>query len=473
MEEKKFQDRTFGESLGLLIRKSHPSIMASSQPCISLTTVTCVEGVLSTIVGRNGRYPRIYLEAYDYSATGYAIAHLFSIVARKSLFSAMLGDCRRVSFLTGAPLPSSLKWTEADLSANLLPCFLESNACDGFNKSIADGVAPSWRSLPFDQPHLPTGLTQASRADELFEPNRFNACETSFLTTTYLSFDSADDKTYHIPHSPSSPNEEEVLTQYYEHSFAVHDEVPSSQIVGAESTVEGSFLTESDDFATSFADSDLEADQQAARFNLASGILSDLKELPNATFLRSISPQTMTVNLVVGIISISQPRIIKTRKGGRLVELVEMLVGDETRAGFGINVWLPHLQESDNMNREGDLRSSILRLRLQDIVLAKNVALSSFRGKVYGQSLRRGMTTVDLLYRNLIDGDDKRGAFRAGDLESEALTDAKVHKVERVKEWVMKFVGANTTATGTVRSKFPKVPSVSKRTLEVLPADTP
>ncbi|CAF9911937.1 MAG: hypothetical protein ALECFALPRED_007773 [Alectoria fallacina] len=385
----------------------------------------------------------------------------------------MLDVGGRVIFLTGAPLPSSLGWTEEELCAPLQPGFLEKGAVESTGRSTSDGKAPSWRILPLKKPHLPTGLSQISREDLPLEDYDYINDETSFLSTTELSFISADPNQFSSQGSQISDSEKENLfTQYYEQSLAVHENIPSSQIVGVESFDE-SFATESEDFSIALsASSQSPAEAQLSRSRLTSSHLSDLKEMPNAAYLHSITPQTMTVNLVVGIISISQPRTIRTRKGGRLVELVEMLVGDDTKAGFGINIWLPPSQESNHSALQGsDLRTQTLQLRPQDVVLAKTVALSSFRGKVYGQSLRRGMTTLDLLYRNVVDGDDTRGAYSADELKEGAINEPQVRKVRDVKDWVMRFVGVNTGALPS--GKVSKARPAGEKRLQALPEDTP
>lgn len=380
----------------------------------------------------------------------------------------------RVIFLTGAPLPSSLGWTEEELCAPLQPGFFEKRAFESPGRSTTtDDKAPSWRFLPLEKPHLPTGLTPLTREELPFENQGYMNDETSFLSATELSFISTDPNEFSSQRSQVSDSErEDVFTQYYEHSFSIHEYIPSSQIVGAESRDE-SFATEPEDSFTAIsANSQSDPDAQLTRSRLTSSHLSDLKDMPNAAYLHSITPQTMTVNLVVGIISVSQPRSIKTRKGGRSIELVEMLVGDDTKAGLGINIWLPPSQESNPPAlQEVDLRTQTLRLRPQDVILAKTVALSSFRGKVYGQSLRRGMTTLDLLYRNVIDGDDARGAYSADDLKQGAINEAQVRKVKDVEDWVMRFVGANTGALPSGRVSKPRVANEQK--LQALPDDTP
>ena len=380
----------------------------------------------------------------------------------------------RIIFLTGAPLPSSLGWTEEKLCAPLQPGFLEKGAIEFTGRSTTDNKAPSWRSLPLEKPHLPTGLTQISREHQPFGSFGDIDAETSFLSTTELSFVSANPEEYPSDCSQvSDSDKEDVFTQYYEYSLAIHENIPSSQIVGADSFDE-SFTAEPEELSINFSasSSQSKSECQLIRLRLLASQLSDLKDMPNAAYLQSITPQTMTVNLVVGIISISQPRTIRTRKGGRLIELVEVLVGDDTKAGFGVNIWLPPSQESDvSVLQDGDLRTQTLQLRPQDVVLAKTVALSSFRGKVYGQSLRRGMTTLDLLYRNVVDGYDTRGAYHAAELEKSAINEPQVRKVRDVKDWVMRFVGANTGALPSGRVSKSRI--TNERQVQALPNDTP
>ena len=383
----------------------------------------------------------------------------------------MLDVRGKVIFMTGAPLSSSLQWTEEELCAPLQPGFVERKPAESTEPSSHADKAPSWRSVPLERPHLPTGLTQISQEDIGSEEYGFPAGETAFFSPTEFSFISDPSECPSEQSQVSNSAKEDLYTQYYEQSFAIHENIPSSQIVGAESLDE-SFATEPEDCSTAFsASSPSYPADQLARSRLISSHLSELKDMPNAGYLQSITPQTMTVNLVVGVISISQPRTIKTRKGGHSIELVEMLVGDDTKAGFGINIWLPPQESNHSALQDGDLRTQTLKLRPQDVILARNVALSSFRAKVYGQSLRRGMTTLDLLYRNVVDGHDAPGAYRAGELEHGAVDELQVRKVRDVKDWVMRFVGGNTGALPVGRVSEPRLGNGNL--MQALPNDTP
>lgn len=346
---------------------------------------------------------------------------------------------------TGAPLSHSLRWDEDQLTYPLQPCFLEARQS---NTHLDVDVGPKWRSLPVEQGHLPTGLTQATNPDFVPEPPRDEE-ETSPLSITNFSV---------LFHSrkgdiPSSTDLNSGFhSQYYEHSFAVHDNLPSSQILPATSPPKSSssFLVSEASLDDSTF-SDLQRQVFVSRFHSTS--TTNLASIPTAQYLHSINPQTMTVNLLVGIISLPPSRTIITRKGNCTVDLVEMIVGDESRAGFGVNVWLPIRQHpaAHPANKLSlQLEEQMEGLRPRDVVLMRNVALTSFRGKVYGQSLRRGMTGVELVWRSVGDERDRRGLLEGWEIEKGG--DGAIEKVKRVREWVLQFVGVGTNGGRETRS---------------------
>ncbi|KAL8689158.1 MAG: hypothetical protein Q9218_005108 [Villophora microphyllina] len=358
---------------------------------------------------------------------------------------------------TGAPQSKLLQWDEDHLTALLQPSFSNNVSNRHFTASSTTEQGPNWRYLPPNRSHLPTGLTQATNPD--FRPlSPTQKSQNHDLPPSSALSESRSHETTYASLSEDL-DDEEARSQYYEHSFAIHEDVPSSQVLPpstaalpsqTQSQAESSFLSTS--YASSDADStnySILSTNLAPHHDVLDRIaITDLKDLPNAAYLRNIEPQTMTVNLLVGIISIPAPRIIRTRRGNRTVELIEMIVGDETKAGVGINVWLSHHTHSHIRppHREAqtmvqlELEKQMEGLRPQDVVLMKNVALTSFRGRVYGQSLRRGMTKMELLYRiNGVDGDEPRGLF--GLRELERAEGMGVEKVRRVREWCLHFVG--------------------------------
>ena len=351
----------------------------------------------------------------------------------------------------GAPQSSSLDWEQPGLLENFSESFIRFAHLDAQqNVSAASPSAssphPAWRSLPLERRHLATGLSQNHGWQKEYQGASF------FTTSDINSFLSSQSPISPGDSHASSQSAQEVLSQFYEQSYAIHEDIASSQL--RTSGTSGSFYSD-----TSFiSETSLDSHSFGQRIEIPNaGYVSDLKDIPNAAHLNSIQPQTMTVNLIVGIISLLPPRAIKTRRGAD-VELVEVLVGDETKSGFGVNFWL-----SAGQGLEGDMRSVLAGLRVQDVVLMRNVALSSFKGKVYGQSLRREMTKCVLLYRNRIDRLDVGGCYSAADLEW-SDGNPQVEKTRRVRGWGLRFVGVGVGhRVGKGRYEAVK---------EVLPPDT-
>lgn len=325
----------------------------------------------------------------------------------------------RVLILTGAPESHTLDWDSGELLSDFQDAIARfagistSNALPRVESSAPEHAA--WRVLPLDKASVPAYFTQQ-------DGHALNYGTTpEFLSTASLSFASDSDAAHLTP----------ALSQFYEHSLAAHQDFTSSQLLLSQSgALDTSFAS---DGTTSFL-SDLGTQPDAAREPLSvqgSGALSDLERIPSAAYLAKIQPQTMTCNLIVGIISISRPRAIKTRWGATK-HLVEMLVGDETKAGFAVTYWLPSDSVAD---------SPLAGLRPQDIVLMQNVALNVFNQKVYGSSLRKDLTKVHLLYRLKLDAADAAGHYSTSDLSSKKGAHPQLEKTRRVRDWVLNFVG--------------------------------
>ncbi|KAI1805338.1 hypothetical protein F4811DRAFT_227962 [Daldinia bambusicola] len=362
---------------------------------------------------------------------------------------------RRILILAGAPENHKLDWEESGLLNQFLDPIVEFAHLEGIrpnptNANIAVSSSRDvavWRSIPLEKTALPTGFSQLHQVREDYRG------DDGFFTVFTPSPSSTSD----LPGTYKAS--QELLDQFYDHSLAVHDDMPSSQLPT-------SFMTD---------DSSLNTTEDKSFYNLAQSSnsfarrnqppipqvthLSDLKDVPRASHLESIAPQTMTVNLIVGIISIAEPRTVRTRWGSTM-SLIELLVGDETKSGFSITFWLSsELSESSN---------SILReLRRQDIVLLRNVALSVFMKKVHGHSLRKGLTKVDLLYRRKLDRNDKGGLYGARELSSRKPAHPQLMKARKVLEWVMNFVGDGGAALGKRKKGGKPV-----RSWDMPPADT-
>ena len=283
--------------------------------------------------------------------------------------------------------------------------------------------------------------------------------------------------------SDASADSSEPLSEFYDHSFAIHEAVPSSQLSEiSELTPETPIYEINEptfpDTPTSTGIIRSPSQRRLSQFPRPKH-LSDLDDIPNANYLRSIEPQTMTVNLIVAVLSIGQSRMVMTgAKFGkpRETELVEMLVGDETKTDFCITMWLPremHVNWKDGAKAtpEGSrsqLRRSLKITRPRDVILIQNVALSSFQGKVHGQSLRRDVTKIDLLFRRKIDDTDFGGIYSVQALRNATESDPQALKVKRVKDWMLNFVGD----AGEGRRSSERSRSGGRGRRRMLPPDT-
>ena len=379
-------------------------------------------------------------------------------------------------FLTGAPASSALDWGEECLDAPLLEAFQNRHDRQDRQSHGEANMAtlpnqPAWRFLPLATKHLPSGLTQESvYMDQNLADSTLADNETSFLTATDLSLlpnDSILEGTQVSLRSESSSDD--VLSQFYEHSFTVHEHMPALNVMTPFSLADEALKSPSERVLN---------DQEPPGSSLTrakprSSRLSTLREIPNAAYLRSLEPQTMTVDLVVGILHISQPRSIKTRRDSRWVELVEMTVADDTKAGFAISIWLSQVKPSNPRKaQEQELHSIVTRIRPRDIVLVKNLALASFQKKVHGQSLRKANTTLDLLYRTVVDSHDEPGAYSLRELDGNDASDVQLGRVKKVKEWVMSFVGSGSDLLLQPRN-ISKDLQLKTRRQQQLPSDTP
>ncbi|KAI9151769.1 hypothetical protein HJFPF1_08979 [Paramyrothecium foliicola] len=337
---------------------------------------------------------------------------------------------RRVIILAGAPPPSSLDAASCTIGDFTYPFtqYLEL----GKHGHVGSTAAPqpgssravaAWRSLPLKRTaHGPGAGFMFSQAHALgMDGDDADAAASwsrpHFFTTADVSFEDATVAT-------CGGTEVDALTQFCEQSLAEHDAAPASS--GISQSFDTSLATDTS-FATNSTAGVSEAAPRPPPVPVAAH-LSDLEDIPPAPQVLAFAPQTITINLIVGVLSIAQPRTVQTRWGTTL-SLVEVLVGDETSSGFGVTFWL----SSDNA-----VASDVGRLRRQDVVLMRNVALRVFRGKVYGQSLRGGRTKLSLLWRR-----DGSGHYSSRDLHrSKTGGIPQSEKTRQVKDWLLKFVGA-------------------------------
>lgn len=362
---------------------------------------------------------------------------------------------RKLMIFAGAPEGHTLDWATPGLLNHFLDpiasfvhpeALPESSGGEVREAGILSTPDPAaWRSIPLHRERWTTGFSQNHALAPAYQGDAsfFSTLSRSFNNTSNLSEDGPDEHT---------------INQFYDHSVAIHGDLDSSQPRTQSFTTDESSFEATDDFSE---------EQSTGVNNSVLGprglenvpiYLSDLDDVPDGKYLLSIAPQTMTVNLIVGVISIAEPRTVRTRWGATN-SLVELLVGDETKSGFSVTFWLS--------SKPNETTTLIRSLRRQDIILLRNVALGVFTNKVYGHSLSRGHTKVHLLHRRRVDKDDIGGVYSMKDVTSTKQAHPQLLKTRKVWEWLSHFVGDGGTSLGKRRRNGKPI-----RRWDLPPADT-
>ncbi|EPS33494.1 hypothetical protein PDE_08456 [Penicillium oxalicum 114-2] len=342
-------------------------------------------------------------------------------------------------YLVGAPVSSDLDWDHDTLLNDPIPPFGAGEARHNGKADLEEcGQRARWRLLQEPRAQdIPIG-----NLDSCLEP-----VDPRFLNTCQL-----------VQVEKGSPKDDSILSEFYDHSFVAHETSGLSVSQQGEdevSTQESEHLQEPDenDPASGVPDSNKAKDYPSSLPIV--GAIRDLNNVPTAYYLQSIIPQTMTVNLVVGVIAIHPPRRVVTQRYKTEMDIVEVIVGDETRAGFGVNFWLTvPTPTACRSLPENQLHQSLAELRPRDIILLRNVGLGSFRQQVYGHSLRGGMTRVELLARRPVDATDMAGIVTEDqflsqrDASHHGHADRLLRKAIRVRRWVRQFVGEPDSVGG-------------------------
>lgn len=340
--------------------------------------------------------------------------------------------------LASAPRADDLDWDDS----TLLSCFdIGQQRLKTCLRSETQQPTPTWKPLtwrfiPLDSPLGPEPVTSGDEASQ----------------TQFLSFGVRIPELDLIGHQ-----------DFVDHSMAILDGLVSSQIAPPGVYDETTFVT-NDTISFDSTVSDISGrsvvadslDHQDSRSITSNIALTDLSAIPPATHILSIAPQTMTLNLLCAIISVSPPRTVKLRRRNAEMDILEILVGDETRAGFSVSFWLVP-QESQNKPSD-DLRETVKPLRPGDLVFLTNVALSAFRGGVYGQSLSKRFS------RN------STSVVKVGEAQRVSASGVMAGKMKRVQRWADDFVGRGSRKRVSVTGAGGKVKAA--RMEEELPPDT-
>ncbi|OAA70249.1 Nucleic acid-binding, OB-fold-like protein [Cordyceps fumosorosea ARSEF 2679] len=338
----------------------------------------------------------------------------------------------RIILLAGAPSPSVLDEDKCTVNSFQEPfhAFIDAAETRGDSHSSSSASIAPWRSISLHPKPLHTGFSQAH--DSLGRLLHGGHQHDDFFCPPSLASSCDGGET------ASRVDEDDVLTEFCEQSLAIHNSLPSSPLAEEEEDDTDTFLEGETSFLSASPPPASGQQRPPAPAAVPPGHLSDLEDVPPARQVASLHPQTVTVNLIAGVLSVAPPRAVTTRWGAAL-SLVEVLLGDDTRSGFAVTFWLP----SDAAGTAGGL---LLSLRRQDVVLLQNVALHVFRGKVYGQSLRRGRTKVHLLWSRRREA---RACYSSRALAAaDARENPQLVKTRLVRDWILQFVGADPAVKG-------------------------
>ncbi|KAF3051749.1 hypothetical protein E8E11_008946 [Didymella keratinophila] len=308
----------------------------------------------------------------------------------------------RLKLLNGAPLRESLEFKDETL--------LDVAECDRFNtrawngQSTEEKVALKWRDIGLKNAGLHTGWSQlylpGSGMQGAHHQHSFTVPgieESSALP----QYDKTNlDTTLPFDQDPSASDD------YLQHSLIFYDTLMSSQVaqdVVEDNTVNSSsFLTTSFGTTSSATSSPTPMDSHA----LPAMAVTPLGSLPSARHLRLIYPQTPTPNFLCALMTTPERREVFVRKGGYKMDLWEIIVGDDTHSNFKVTFWMRPPRDSNNerTHAQVQLLQTLERLQVGNILLLRNIALTSFRDVVYGQSLNtaiaRARTSIDVLTKS-------------------------------------------------------------------------
>lgn len=355
--------------------------------------------------------------------------------------------------LLGAPTTTSLDWDESTL-VHLECSKPDDSRSPSLESPQANGVC--WRQLSLNEPDWNIGLFDESPQTAVLNTNfHIEAVEGqthSDITTSAILTELYCPQSHptNISSNTSSDGETEtILSQFCDESFLDQD--------GTEGTK--SFYLQS----------------RPVRVPL-----SDLASISRVSDPQCMDFHTITVNVIVGIIAVPAPiTVIAGRRWsrGHEIDLVELLVGDDTRSAFGISIWLQPRKENGCPEGEAEtLRITLESLLPTDVILIRNMGLRSFRGKIHGQNLRRGMTKIESLYRGRLGITknpslrriivDEEGADNIGEVDRHLI-----EKGRRVHEWMLQFVGDRAALNWSRNGQNPHQDTIGKG-FRSLPPDT-
>lgn len=313
---------------------------------------------------------------------------------------------------------------------------------------------PVWRLLNLKQTNPITGSFRLSWTDDPRIVEDDNVA--SFYKSVRVAVVDGMGCSYHgmadASEFTNASNGDSDEESFVEESFAMHES--ATEQLGMSTVRAGT--TSSDPSIVRLTDVG-DDDEEEGLLQDYLGELTTLSCIPNAQTLDRLNPQTVTLDMLVAVISAPPPRTVCIRRTGKDVELVEIVVGDDTRAGLQVTFWLDSVEQEPRMRQNGEgLRKTLTGLRAGDVILIQNVALAHFRGMVHGQSLRwrrtngGWATNVTVICRQ--HANEGKSTL---DQRVESLSEAE-QRVQAVKGWARQFIrprAQELAESGQARSK--------------------
>jgi hypothetical protein len=359
----------------------------------------------------------------------------------------------RLKMLNGAPLSKHLDFSDSTL--------LATEKCKTFGtvaviSTSAEESTPAlkWRSISTKNTRLRTGWSQP------YLPGSTHRNDVSLsIPNVQRSSPLPQDDTTDLDYTMASfEDPSRAVDDFLEHSLAFHDTLLSSQVLQddvTDTTLGSSILTTS--FGTTI--SDFSSPSKAiSEHTLIIQIppkmaITPLGSLPSAQHLRSIYPQTPTPNFLCALTANPEQREVFVRN------LWEVSLADDTRSNFKVTFWVRPPQESNNERTHAQnlLLQTLQSIKVGDILLLRNIALTSFRDTVFGQSLNPGITRartgVDVLMRS--------SGISVGQLGG--LPAPVVEAFMRVKRWAKAHIASNIAGSRKRKGSISKQDEYVKR----------
>lgn len=308
-------------------------------------------------------------------------------------------------FLTGAPLSGTADFGSSDsLVETYLPAFcrfLDEHDQLG-NEEMRDAAtshshnipkAANWRVIPVTEDLLPSFNHQGQLNDTTTNPK---------VPLFDLSCDRNVD--FCENHLTDSPNKD-----FYESSCFWHNNINCSQATGREDHRDATVSTTLPTYERMYSHLTHSKVEQSFGEHVFPSILKDqslhlvpLSDLPTASDVDRLMPQTVTVSLLVIALKVDFKCQLRARRTGQRSDLVELSVGDDTQNKFNINIWLKSSVSSSRLTNTAkpslqmdNSRSTINMIKTGDLLLLENIALASWKGCICGQNLRKRIGNIE------------------------------------------------------------------------------